>query len=241
MQSIKTSAAAAALLFASLGAAHAGFSLTVISPSSWGATDDVLGVAGHAIENFEDATLIPGLQIGWTAPSGTILPSGTLPATFDPLTGDPYGSAFSSHPCGSTACTSVWDGTKVLVSGKGNVSYPYNVNADANWGNVDLLFATPAKSVGFSVQQNESAVTVRINGAAATLVIPAAPSGGRLGYVRIDATGADSISALTLDNFNSDAFAIDHLAVAAVPEPQTYALMLAGLGIVGCLGRRMCR
>jgi hypothetical protein len=38
---------------------------------------------------------------------------------------------------------------------------------------------------------------------------------------------------------NSDAFETDnHSYIAAVPEPETYAMLLAGLGLVGCAARR---
>lgn len=33
-------------------------------------------------------------------------------------------------------------------------------------------------------------------------------------------------------------FRVDSLTIAAVPEPETYALMLAGLGLVGCVAKR---
>jgi len=37
---------------------------------------------------------------------------------------------------------------------------------------------------------------------------------------------------------SSDSWGLDNLEVAAVPEPATYALMLAGLGLVGALAHR---
>lgn len=225
--------------------AHAGFTLTTIPADQWGAADSVLGVAGYTIEDFEDASLIAGLQIGWSASVGTIAPSGTLPRTFDPrpiaLGGDDaFGSAFFTHPCGSSACSSIWDGAKVLVSGFGNISYGYS-GASQNWGDVDIVFTTPVKSVGFSLQQNEFEVDFRLNGAGPTLTVGGAPGGGRYGYLRIDATAGDVISSIKLDNVNGDAFIVDHLAVQAVPEPETYALMLAGLGLVAWGARRRMR
>lgn len=234
----------AGLLAALSTAAHAGFTVTTFSSAQWGADDGVIGVTGDTIEDFEDTTLIPGLQIGWSADAGTITPAGTLPTTFDPrpsgLGGnDPFGNAFYSHPCGSSACSSLWDGSKVLVSGFGNQSHPYS---DAsNWGNIDMVFTAPARSVGFSLQQNELGVSFRVNGGAAVLSVGSAASGGRFGYVRIDATDSDVIHSITFDNLAGDGWTLDHLAVAAVPEPETYALMLAGIGLVGWGARRARR
>jgi hypothetical protein len=239
--SLKQRILAAAVLSTLAPATQAAFTLTTIPAAQWGAADSVLGVAGYVIENFEDTALIPGLQIGWNATAGVIAPASTLPRTFDPrptaLGGDDgFGNAFYSHPCGTGACTSVWDGSRVLLSALGNQSYLYT--ASNNWGDLDLAFTTPAQSVGFSLQQNEFIVTARINGSAAALNINAASGGGRLGYVRIDATGGDVINSIRLDNGGGDGFAIDHLAVAAVPEPETYGLMLAGLGVITWAVRR---
>jgi len=44
---------------------------------------------------------------------------------------------------------------------------------------------------------------------------------------------------ITDSGLNSPAYAaIDNLILTAVPEPETYALMLAGLGLLGFLARR---
>ena len=76
---------------------------------------------------------------------------------------------------------------------------------------------------------------------------PPVPGGGQfLGANAVFTTGADQVS-LT-DGFGSPylAFAQGGLqgsatltfSAAAVPEPESYALMLGGLGIVGFLARR---
>jgi hypothetical protein len=50
------------------------------------------------------------------------------------------------------------------------------------------------------------------------------PSAGSIGY-----TGTDGF-----DHY----FRLDSSQVAAVPEPETYAMMLAGLGLIGFAARR---
>jgi ABC-type sugar transport system substrate-binding protein len=39
-------------------------------------------------------------------------------------------------------------------------------------------------------------------------------------------------------SITDEAWGVDHFSVTAVPEPETYAMMLAGLGMVGVIGRR---
>jgi hypothetical protein len=37
---------------------------------------------------------------------------------------------------------------------------------------------------------------------------------------------------------NQDAFEVARFSITAVPEPETYAMMLAGLGLMGFVARR---
>jgi hypothetical protein len=53
----------------------------------------------------------------------------------------------------------------------------------------------------------------------------------------------DTITAIRLNNSANDGFYIDNVSgaarlAAAVPEPETYAMMLAGLGLLGFVARR---
>jgi hypothetical protein len=57
-------------------------------------------------------------------------------------------------------------------------------------------------------------------------------------FVNYKATGGDTITRVTF-SANTDAFETDnHAYVMAVPEPETYAMLLAGLGMIGLLRRR---
>ena len=49
---------------------------------------------------------------------------------------------------------------------------------------------------------------------------------------------ADGIVNVSFTPSSSDGWAIDYSEVTAVPEPETYAMLLAGLGLLGFAGRR---
>jgi len=63
------------------------------------------------------------------------------------------------------------------------------------------------------------------------------------GWTKLDKVSFTSLASpagTPLDNFSTynRAFVMDNLSVSAVPEPETYALMLAGLGLMGAITRR---
>jgi hypothetical protein len=231
--------AAAALLaaFVPATAARAQYTFTGFGPAQWGAADATLGVAGLTVENFEDVNLAPGLQVGATSSLGTYGPTSVLPQTFNPSTQDGFGSAFVGGN---------WDGANVLVNTGTN--RPGNYGIAAVWGSVTFTFAgAGTDTLGFSLQQAQAQVGVSINGVSVGSLQSLAglsTSSGRVGYIRIDATGsAAPIQTLTLtNNASGDGWVVDHLAfragTAAVPEPGTLALSLAAFGAVGVFARR---
>ncbi len=56
-------------------------------------------------------------------------------------------------------------------------------------------------------------------------------------YVGFSTTGGETITSLRFASAG-DAFEAANFSVTAVPEPETYALLLAGLGVVGFIARR---
>ena len=57
-------------------------------------------------------------------------------------------------------------------------------------------------------------------------------------FVNYQASGGDTITRVTFSS-SADAFETDnHAYIAAVPEPETYAMLLAGLGAIAFLRRR---
>lgn len=71
--------------------------------------------------------------------------------------------------------------------------------------------------------------TFDLSGYAGTLALLGATSFTKVGIGGLDVLGA------------SQGFDLDAVAITAVPEPETYALMLAGLGLVGWMARRQRR
>ena len=232
----KTLAAAFALVALP---AHA-YTLQVFNANVWGTSDATLEVQGFVLEDFEDTTLAPGLQVQLSGvASGAYGPVSVLPATFDPITDDPNGQKVF---IGGT-----WDGTHVLLNHQhGVMEAAYGTsNNFVNWGDVTFTFAEGVRSVGFSVQQMELAGnTLSVNGTdvLSSNLLGTMPGGSlqRNGYIRIDAGPGETIFSLTVANNGGDGIAFDHLAFnpAPIPEPGAWALMLGGIGLVGYAARR---
>ncbi len=180
-----------------------------VSPTQWNASNAELGMPGALLEDFEDVQLIPRLAIGWDAPAGFSAPSNILPTLFNPITDDPHGNAFDNG---------IWDGSHGAVSGRNNQSWPYANGA--NWGDMLFTFNPPVFSVGMSLQQMDENARVIVNdrdiGSIAS-VQGIAISGGRNGFLRLDAPDQAIIESLRIANARTgsfgDGFLVDHLLV----------------------------
>jgi hypothetical protein len=180
-----------------------------LQPDIWGIDNTSLGVANAIFENFEDATLVPGLSVSWESPAGNFVPSNTLPNLFNPSTDDPFGTAFVDG---------VWDGTRCLISGRGNQSFNYS--AGSNWGDIVFHFATPQQRVGVSVQQMDSPTRIIVNerdiGSFASLS-GLSPNTNRQGFFRVKAIDGSSISSIRFANTRvgtlGDGITFDHLTL----------------------------
>jgi hypothetical protein len=88
-----------------------------------------------------------------------------------------------------------------------------------NGGNIQVQYTRGANDLE----------VIDLSGYAGTLALMGATSFTKVGIGGLDINGA------------SKGFDLDAVAITAVPEPETYALMLAGLGLVGWMARRQRR
>lgn len=180
-----------------------------IQPGIWGIDNTSLGVANAVFETFEDATLVPGLSVSWEAPAGNFAPSNILPHLFNPNTDDAFGTAFIGG---------VWEGTRCLISGRGNQSFNYS--AGTNWGDIVFHFATPQQRVGVSVQQMEGQTRIIVNDRDIgdfSALSGLSQNSNRQGFFRVKALDGSSISSIRFANNRAgifgDGIAFDHLTL----------------------------
>ena len=111
-----------------------------------------------------------------------------------------------------------------------------------------VSFTAPASSVGFlwgspdtyntlTVMTNVRSYTYVPGGIGGLTFDTVSGSQSYAQYVGFSATGGELISSLSFAS-SQDAFEAANFSVAAVPEPETYALMIAGLGALGFVARR---
>ena len=249
-------AAAAAGVLLAAGAAQATVTVTTFGAAQWGASDATLGVAGYRIENFEDVNLASGLQIARSGgTSGNFAATSVLPATsvFNGNTDDP--TIYNGSPLRAFS-QGAWDGDHGLVNhpGPSFASSPPDWYNDAGlWRDLTFFLTGGVTSVGFSLDQAQRPDQILINGSVVVSDLFALVGPGsafdsqygvrfvaRNGYIRFDSD--TEITSLQILSNGGDGYMIDHFAFngqsAGVPEPATWAMLIAGFGLAGVSLRR---
>jgi len=200
-----------------------------------------------------------GAGTGGPFPQSAFAESGFL---FDAsLFGPTQTITFENSPVGMFSSLNVAPGVNVTLdpstpnfgngfSGISNTTignlYGFNVTTGgANWlgfpgGSATFSFAKPDHVFGayFTGLQTVWGPTLTISfndGAPQTVNVPIPTNGGSeyFGF-----TDTSSFSSVTITRPGNDAWGMDNVTVAAVPEPETYAMLLAGLGMMGFIVRR---
>ncbi|MGK7885427.1 MAG: PEP-CTERM sorting domain-containing protein [Crocosphaera sp.] len=189
---------------------------TVSSFLPTGFTDEIAGITGYEIEDFEDTTLIPGLSVEWTSPD--LGPVTTLPRV---ATANDFGSAIDD----------AWDGIGFLTpSRQGTVSL-------SDFTTLNFSKSPTSVGIGISNLNFASSTFLSINN---TLFSdfsfftppPIIGAGIKSIYLRIDAEAGETIDSISIDGSSLDFLAFDRLAVGntqSVPESSN----ILGLILVG--------
>jgi len=191
--------------------------------------DAALGITGYVIEDFEDATLVPGLSVEYTHTGlgqMTSLPTICTDNCGAPADPPYFRRSFASH---------AWDGT----------FYLYALQPATPDSALILRLEGGATSVGVGLSDYHPltqlwAINGQLVGDMTTVPNIEANDGGRNAYLRVDAgPGEGLIYSLTFYHHIADTLEYDHVAFspAPVPTPSAWLCLAAGLGALGVWGR----
>jgi len=179
-------------------------------------------------------TFAPGM--GDILPTENVLYSFNDPANDGVVTGSNY--LFLTNSSGNGAVPAAGDGSRYLsVLGGGTASIDFGGSGASGFsidiGSVDSYNTLTLNFLdGTSQSFTGSQLVLDPNGNQSS-----AQTNGRF---RFTATGDERITGITLTS-STNSFEVDRIAVAAVPEPTTWALMIGGFGLVGAAMRRRAK
>lgn len=200
----------------------------------------LMPLAAQAADTFASATftLLPGSIAGADFPGsygGDI--AGAFPVALDDATarsyvmGGPDGKFLTLPGETGTPSGSPFPGAYVEVGFGTNFGANTTLNLFEVGNNAEsahlFLWTDNGGNIQFDVTRGASdRISIDLSGYASTLTLLGATSFTKVGIGGLDLNGA------------SKGFDLDAVSISPVPEPETYALMLAGLGVVGWMARR---
>jgi hypothetical protein len=204
------------------------------------AVTSALPMAAQAAEVFGSTTftLLPGSIAGADFPGsygGDI--AGAFPVALDDATarshvlGGPDGKFLTLPGETGTPSGAPFPGAYVEIGFGGNFAASgllniYEVGNNAESAHI-FLWSDNGGNVQFDVTRGASdKISIDLGTYASTLSLIGGTAFTKVGIGGLDLNGA------------SKGFDLDAASISAVPEPETYAMMLAGLGVVGWMVRR---
>ena len=204
------------------------------------AVASALPMAAQAAEVFGSTTftLLPGTIAGADFPGsygGDI--AGAFPVALDDATarsyvlGAPDGKFLTLPGETGTPSGAPFPGAYVEIGFGGNFAASgllniYEVGNNAESAHI-FLWSNNGGNVQFDVTRGASdKISIDLSTYASTLSLIGGTAFTKVGIGGLDLNGA------------SKGFDLDAASISAVPEPETYAMMLAGLGVVGWMARR---
>lgn len=184
--------------------------------ATMGANAQVAGSLGGGFGTFLDLS-----AAGLSGGSVATLAGGTVYMSDQPFADIPknvvIGGFLAAGPSSGSPATLSFTGAGVdYISFLWGSPDTYNLLTVTTTGGVTTNFSTA--SLAFSVTNGDQSFSQ---------------------YVQFSGTGGSKITGLTFNNIPSiNAFESANFSVTPVPEPETYALLLAGLGVVGFMARR---
>ena len=223
-----------------IGFTPAAFS-TAGTQVSWNLNTGTLNSTG----SFDVSSLLAGVSGDWSAAWNTFAPS-LAGASFAVVAGDHSGSTAPTQYYLSTSSSTL---AAVKTTSNTNIlGFFTNVNpslvAANNLGN------NPSVANGADVTDSSSAA---YQGAAKALAdnwhnqapfTATGNIGSDLAFYSLQGVGSLPLTKVAVNQFggvfdlNADSGVLTYTVAAAVPEPETYAMLLAGLGMLGMIARR---
>ncbi|MDQ6679462.1 MAG: PEP-CTERM sorting domain-containing protein [Pseudomonadota bacterium] len=193
--------------------------------ASFGASADVVGSKGGGFGTF--LTLAGPTGVPCTSATCTLTGSGTAGT----IAG---GTLYAADREFADIPSAIIPGTLFLAAGPTSTS-PSTLTFASAVNYISFLWGSPDLYNTLTIR---SAANQDYNFTATSLNFPVTNGNQAFSqYVQFMGTNGDTIKSLRFAS-SQDAFEVTNFSTTPVPEPETYALMLAGLGAMGFVARR---